>query len=414
VVVLENRRIALVSRSYFPDDPRLLRQASALSAHGADVAVICLRRPGSREPARERIAGVVVRRVGGTRRRGSRLRYLVEYGTFVGATAAMLAREHLRHPFSLVQVANPPDPLVACGLPQRLAGAALVLDIHDLSPELYASKFAKGDEWPLGATALALGERLATHCAHHVIVAGELFRSRLVERGLSASRVTSIPNGPDERLFDPKLRTNPLAEQLVYHGSLFDRYDFALALDALPAIRARRRDVRLDVWGDGPELETLRARGVQEFTSDVVRFHGYAALDEIPSLIANAACGLSTLRSDQFTELAFPTKVAEYAQLGVPVAASRTRALSRVFPDDAIAFYPPGDAGGLARAVIALLERPDLALAQTTRARDVVASLLWSRHSERYVSLISDLVSDRRISTRRAGEEPPERFGRAA
>lgn len=396
VAVLENRRAVLVSRSYFPDDPRLARQVSALRAHGAEVAVICLRRPASREPALEETDGVVVRRLGGTRRRGSRLRYVVEYGTFLGAAAAILAWEHFRRPFSLVQVANPPDPLVVCGLPQRLAGAALVLDIHDLSPELYASKFAKADDWPLGATALAIGERVATSCAHHVIVAGEPFRSRLVERGLSAARVTSIPNGPDERLFDPRLRTGPRPGQLVYHGSLFDRYDVALALDALPAIRARRRDVRLDVWGDGPELETLRARGEQEFPADVVSFHGPAPLDEIPSLIANAACGVSTLRSDRFTELAFPTKVAELAQLGVPVAASRTRALTQVFHDDAIAFYPPGDAAGLARAVVGILEQPQLAAAQASRARDAVTSLLWSRHAGRYVSLVSSLVSPTR------------------
>jgi glycosyltransferase involved in cell wall biosynthesis len=396
VGVLENRRAVLVSRSYFPDDPRLARQVSALCGHGADVAVICLRRPASREPALEKTdGGVVVRRLGGTRHRSSRLHYVVEYGTFLCAAAVILAREHLRRPFSLVQVANPPDPLVLCGLPQRLAGAALVLDIHDLSPELYASKFAKNDSWPLGATALAIAERVATSCAHHVVVAGEPFRSRLVERGLAPARVTSIPNGPDERLFDARLRTTPRTEQLVYHGSLFDRYDVALALEALPAIRMRCGEARLDVWGDGPELETLRARGEQQFPAGVVKFHDYVSLDQIPSFIANAACGLSTLRSDRFTELAFPTKVAEYAQLGVPVAASRTRALTQVFPEDAIAFYPPGDAAGLAGAVVGLLEQPQLAAAQALRARDIVTSLLWSRHAERYVSLVSSLVSDR-------------------
>ena len=371
--------------------------------------VICLRRPESSEPAHEDLDGVVVRRAGGTRRRGSRLRYLVEYGTFIGVAASILALEHLRRPFSLVQVANPPDPLVVCGLPQRLAGAALVLDIHDLSPELYASKFAEPDEWPLGASALVFAERLAASCAHHVIVAGEPFRHRLIERGLSAARVTSIPNGPDERLFHPRIRTARDEGQLVYHGSLFDRYDVGLALDALPAIRNRREDVRLDVWGDGPELEVLRARGEAEFPSGVANFHGYAALDEIPSLIANAACGVSTLRSDRFTELAFPTKVAELAQLGVPVAASRTRALTQVFPEDAIAFYPAGDADGLAGAVIGLLEQPQLAAAQASRAHEAVASILWSRHAERYVSLVSSLVSVRRVNRRRAGAGPPER-----
>lgn len=390
--MLQGRRIALVSRSYFPDDPRLARQAAALVEAGGRVDVVCLRRPGSGERVLEEIDGVVVRRLGGTRARSSRLRYVVEYGTFFLAAAATLAREHARSRFALVQVANPPDALVGCGLPERVGGAGLVLDIHDLSPELYASKFGMG-RYPVGARLLELVERVATRLADHILVAGEPFRERLIERGVAPSAVTSIPNGPDERLFEPRLRRQPENGRLVYHGSLFDRYDVALALDALPSICSRHADVRLDVWGDGPELEPLRRRAEREGLANTVAFHRYAPLRDIPSLVANAACGLSTLRRDCFTELAFPTKVAEYAQLGVPVAASRTPALMRVFSDEALAYYPPGDAKGLADAVVSLLEDPLHAAAQAERARRAVERLLWSRHSGRYLAVVETLVA---------------------
>jgi glycosyltransferase involved in cell wall biosynthesis len=393
--VLEGDRIALVSRSYFPDDPRLARQAAALLGAGASVEVICMRRPNAGESALELVDGVTVRRLGGTRARGSRVRYVIEYGSFFAAAAATLAREHVKRRFGLVQVANPPDALVGCGLLQRLGGARLVLDIHDLSPELYASKFGRGD-YPFGARVLELVERAATRLAHHVFVAGEPFRDRLVERGLSPSRVTSIPNGPDEQLFEPRLRDRLDPGRLVYHGSLFDRYDVALALEAFPRIRSQRSDARLDVWGEGPELEPLRRRAEQTGLQDSVAFHPPAPLRDIPSLVANAACGLSTLRSDCFTELAFPTKVAEYAQLGVPVAASRTLALTRVFPDDAIAYYPPGDAERLAEAVLLLLDDPARAAAQAERAQGAVGRMLWSRHAGRYLEVVEKLLARRR------------------
>jgi glycosyltransferase involved in cell wall biosynthesis len=354
-----------------------------------------MRRPNAGEPAHELIDGVEVRRLGGTRARGSRLRYLVEYGSFFAGAAAILTREHVRRRFALVQVANPPDALVGCGFLQRVGGARLVLDIHDLSPELYASKFGKGD-YPKGARLLELVERAATRLSHHVFVAGEPFRERLIERGLAATRVTSIPNGPDEQLFDPRLRDRLEPGRLVYHGSLFDRYGVALALAALPRIRSKRADTRLDVWGDGPELEPLRRQAEQSGLETTVAFHPPAPLREIPSLVANAACGLSTLRSDCFTELAFPTKVAEYAQLGVPVAASRTLALTRVFPDDAIAYYAPGDAGGLADAVLSLLDDPTRAAAQAEQARRAVGQMLWSKHAGRYLEVVERLLTRRR------------------
>jgi phenylacetate-CoA ligase len=182
----------------------------------------------------------------------------------------------------------------------------------------------------------------------------------------------------------------------VYHGSLFDRYDLALALEALPQIARRRPDVRLDVWGEGPELEPLRLRAEREGLAATVTFRPPAPLREIPSLVADAACGLSTLRSDCFTELAFPTKVAEYAQLGVPVAASRTRALTRVFGEDALAYYAPGDAPGLAGAVLSVLEDPVRAAAQAEEARRAVTQLLWSRHSGRYLAVVDALLARRR------------------
>jgi glycosyltransferase involved in cell wall biosynthesis len=395
-------RVAIVSRSYFPDDQRVLRQAWSLVDAGARVHVIALRRPGCEEPASAVHEGVAVTRLGGTRARAGRLRYLLEYGSFFASAAAALAREHAREPFALVQVANPPDALLGCAASLRLTGTVLVLDIHDLSPELYASKFG-GDGWPLGARVMALMERAATAAADHVLVAGDDFREVLVGRGVAPERVTSVPNGPDERLFHGAVApVDDRPGRLVYHGSLFDRYDVGLVLDALPRIHARHPGAMVDIWGDGPELESLRARA-RTARHGAVRVHGRVPLAAIPGLVAGAACGVSTLRSDRFTELAFPTKVWEYAQLGVPVAASRTRALMRALPADALRSFAPGDAEGLAAAVVGILDDPAAAAAQAARARAATERFAWSRHGPRYASLVLALARDGAVSRRRSG-----------
>jgi glycosyltransferase involved in cell wall biosynthesis len=392
-------RIAFVSRSYYPDDPRLQRQARALLARGASVHVVCLRRPGTDEPGSEVVEGVEVTRLGGTRKRAGKLRYVLEYGTFFAAAGLVLAREHARRRFALVQVANPPDALLFCAAPLHLAGAAVVLDIHDLSPELYASKFGEGGEsWPPGARIMAALERAATRIADHVLIAGEPFREALIARGVPPTHVTSIPNGPDESLFHEGIRDHREPDRLVYHGSLFDRYGFLLAIEALPQIRRVRPNVRLDVWGDGPELPLLKERAAELGLNGAVRFHGVTPLSTIPELVANASCGLSTLRRDCFTDLAFPTKVWEYAQLGVPVAASRTRALAEAVPDDAAAYYEPGDAAGLAAAVLRVLDDPAAADRQAVRARAAAQSYVWSRHAPRYAALILGLAGQRRAA----------------
>jgi glycosyltransferase involved in cell wall biosynthesis len=212
---------------------------------------------------------------------------------------------------------------------------------------------------------------------------------------VAPSHVTSIPNGPDETLFHEGIRARAEPNRLVYHGSLFDRYGFALAIEALPAILAARPQVELDVWGDGPELPMLQARAAELGLNGAVRFHGVTPLATIPELVADAACGLSTLRLDCFTDIAFPTKVWEYAQLGVPVAASRTRALAEAVPEDAAAWYEAGDAAGLADAVLRVLDDPGAADRQAARAREATQRYVWSRHGPRYAALVLGLARRR-------------------
>ena len=56
-------------------------------------------------------------------------------------TAAVLAGRHLRRRYDLVHVHNMPDFLVLAACAPRLMGARVILDIHDVVPELYVSKF---------------------------------------------------------------------------------------------------------------------------------------------------------------------------------------------------------------------------------------------------------------------------------
>ena len=383
-------RVALVTRAY-ADTPRLERMAGALAEHGAEVLVVCLRRD-DHERAVEHDGSLKLVRLRRAKRRGSRLRYAAEYGEFLASALSVVRREAARRPFDLVQVGSPPDVLLACALPARLFGAKLVLDVYDLSPELYASKFAHGRSWPPGSYLLAALERAAVASSCHVLCAGEGFRTALLARGVSPLRVTSIPNSPDERELDSTLRHHVVPGQLAYCGSLFDRYGLATAVQAMPDVADAVPEAHLDVWGEGPDLERLRTLSARLGMDGRVRFLGVAPHRDVPRLISNAACGISTLRSDCFTELAFPAKLFEYATLGVPIAASRTTPVTRVFSEDAVSFFAPEDFRSYASAVIRLLLDPEAARRQAEAARAEAAPWLWSRWKGRYVALVEHLA----------------------
>ena len=145
----------------YPWDERVRREAAALVDAGHSVDVLCLRHDES-EPLTETVDGVVVHRTSFGRSRGNgRMSYLREYGSSFLSFAGRLTRLHAGRPFDVVQVHTLPDALVFATLPVKMAGARVVLDVHDLMPELYASKFDLPQDARL-IRVLARLERLST------------------------------------------------------------------------------------------------------------------------------------------------------------------------------------------------------------------------------------------------------------
>jgi glycosyltransferase involved in cell wall biosynthesis len=77
----------------------------------------------------------------------------------------------------------------------------------------------------------------------------------------------SAPYKNDYRLHAPL--------RLAAAGRLVDRKNFHLAIDAVAALRARGVDVRLDIFGDGPETNRLQGAIDTQQLGDCVRLVGY-------------------------------------------------------------------------------------------------------------------------------------------
>ena len=76
----------------------------------------------------------------------------------------------------------------------------VILDIHDLLPEFYASKFKVNND-SLLFKALVFAERLSARFATHVIVANHLWRDRYVARSSREEKCSVVRNHPDLDIF---------------------------------------------------------------------------------------------------------------------------------------------------------------------------------------------------------------------
>jgi glycosyltransferase involved in cell wall biosynthesis len=330
--------------------------------------------------------------------------YLAEYLAFATRASVALARAHRRARFGLVQVHSLPDFLAFAGLPTKLAGVPLLLDLHEAMPDFFRSRF--GPRLPVLAArgviaALGAQERASIALADAVITVNDALGARLLKRGVPATKLTIVPNSPSLRLFDPAAHpVRRFAEdgtvRLVYAGGLSPTYEVDVAIRALGLVTRARPDLdlQLEVYGrDFGEVPLGRLVADLDLGGRV-RFHGRVALADVPAAIAAADIGLAPTRRTSFTDNSLSTKVFEYAAMGKPVVASDLPLVAATF-GDAVLAYEPGSAEAMAAGLIRLVDDARHRAALVGRARAVVESLAWERVAERYLALVDRLVSGR-------------------
>ncbi len=390
------RPVAMLTHSYYEEDPRVRREAEALVAAGRPVDVYALRRREDR--ATETIDGVRVMRLGVQRHQGAGLRtYLLEYLAFLIRAGFALTVAHPRRHYGLVQVHTLPDFLVFASVPLRFVGVPVILDLHEAMPEFFRSRF-RGRAGRAGHALLRLQERLATRFATAVVTVNDALGDRLLTIGVPASRLAVVPNAPSLARFDPARHpARPFMAdgtlRLAYAGALSPIYELDVVLEAMARLIAHRPQlpVCLDLYGRDFAEVPLHDRAAALGISDRVVFHGRIPIEDVPAAIAGADVGLAPTRRSPFTDFSLSTKAYEYAAMGRPVVASRLPMVERVFGDDVVA-YEPGDADDLAAALLRLVDEPENRERRVHRALARVRGLGWEHEAPKYVALVESLV----------------------
>lgn len=387
----------IVDNSY--PDPRVEREARALVARGHIVDVICAR--SGDQPAREVVDGATVYRLPVRRRRGAGVgSQVLEYSLFTAWAAAKLLLLGRRRRYDVVHVHNVPDFLVAAAIPAKLRGARVVLDLHDLMPEFYASRFG-GSMRSLPVRLVRWQERLSAALADRLITVTRLWRDSLVARGRDPEKVSVVMNLPDEAIYAPRApRVGPAGDvTVIYHGTLTHRYGVDLLVRALAAARSRI-PLRGIIHGRGEIVDDLSALIEELGLSDIVHLSRTPLpAAELAAMIASADIGVVPNRNDIFTDGILPTKLMEYAALGIPAVVARSSATSEYFDEGMVRYVEPGDVQAMADAIVDLALDPEGRCEMASRAQAFTRDHPWSAEAERFVTLIETLASRGRRAT---------------
>jgi glycosyltransferase involved in cell wall biosynthesis len=379
----------VVHGPYPVGEPRVARQVRVAVERGFEVDVLATRRPG--EEARVSVGGAYVLRLPVVHRRGGRpVAVICEYLGFTILATAVIAGKMLGRRYDVVQVHNPPDFLVAAAILPKMMGARVILDIHDLAPEMVKMRFGDRCGAAQAAAMLRVIERKASSLADTVITVHEPYRRELVARGIDEEKLAVVMNAFDERLL-PSRRSRRAREafRVVYHGTLSPPYGVHLLVQALPHVLCRVPEARLEIYGEGDLAPALRAQArALGVGSRVQMSDGYLPHEEVLAAVSGASAGVIPNLATELNRFALSSKLFEYVALGIPVVSAALPTIRDYFSPNEILFFEPGDAGALAAALLDVAAAPEAAAARATAAARRADDYGWAVNAQRYASIL--------------------------
>jgi glycosyltransferase involved in cell wall biosynthesis len=356
-----NRRaLILVENLSVPFDRRVWQECTTLRDAGWTVHVICPQgEKRDTEPEAE-IDGVRIHRYPLRAATGGPAGYLREYGSALWHTARLARKVG---PVDVVHACNPPDLLFLPALWLKRRGARFVFDQHDLVPELYLSRFDRGED--LLYRAVCALERRTYRAADIVLATNESYRDVAVRRGgrrpedvfvvrsaPAIERFQPVPPEPELKRGKPHL--------LCYLGVMGPQDGVDYALRALAKLRDEfgRTDWHAVFVGAGDAFDAMVELSRQLGLSEQVQFTGRIPDADLVRYLSTADVCLSPDPRNPLNDVSTMNKVLEYMAMGRPIVSFDLKE-ARVSAGDAAVYAPANDEAEFAKLITLLLDDPE-------------------------------------------------------
>jgi glycosyltransferase involved in cell wall biosynthesis len=390
------KKICMVAYTPYEADNRVRRYAETLAKRGDLVDVIALSGTDFGEPQKE-INGVTVYRVQHREHNErSKWTYAWRLVRFLMRSSGTLTKLHRRNRYDVIHIHNMPDFLVFAAWYPKLTGAKLILDIHDVVPELFANKFStKLKSVYVGF--LKATEKMSARFVDHVIVSNHLWHKTVTARSVSEQKCSVVINHVDPEMFSRHVRARNDGKFIVlFPGSLQWHQGLDIAIEAFVHFKEKVPNAEFHIYcGAGGDRQDELRRLTQKLSlEDSVKFKGGVALDEMAQVIANADLGVVPKRADSFGNEAYSTKIMEFMSQGVPVVVSRTKIDTFYFEEGVVHFFPSGDSHAMAEAMLDVINNQELRQSLVARGYEYVERNSWDRKKKEYLDLIDSLSAE--------------------
>ena len=341
----------MIAHSIYETDNRVIRYANALAERGDDVEVFALKRDKSLADV-EMVGKVRVNRLQLRSRKDQHGRgaYLFPLLRFWLLSSLKVTWRHLWRPYDAIHVHNVPDFLVFAAWLPRLSGAKVILDIHDMVPEFYASKFHVEPD-ALGVKMLTRVERASAMFSDHVIISNHLWHKAFISRSAHEGKCSVYINRVDSKVFYNRGPTRNDGKLIImFPGGLQWHQGLDIAIKAFAQLTDKLPQAEFHIYGDGNMKNDLIALTKELGLTQKVLFFDPLPAMQIAQVMANADLGVVPKRADSFGNEAYSTKIMEFMSVGVPVVVSSTKIDRFYFNDSVVRFFESGNVDALAQS----------------------------------------------------------------
>ena len=204
--------------------------------------------------------------------------------------------------------------------------------------------------------------------------------TRIVPNIVNLDRFTPVENHLHKRA-----NTGP---HLLVTRNLEPLYDIDTALRVLQQVRKSLPKATMTICGSGPERDRLVALAQRLEIDSAVIFTGRLDNEQIAELYQSADVMVNPSLADNM-----PNSVLEALASGVPVVSTHVGGVPYLVKHEKTALLvPPGDVDAMAKAVIRVLEDPELADQLVTSGLAEIHKYTWPNVREELLSVYSDAL----------------------
>ncbi|WP_416068163.1 glycosyltransferase [Rhizobium sp. ZK1] len=211
-----------------------------------------------------------------------------------------------------------------------------------------------------------------------LIPISDFWRRRLTELGAPSDKIRTIRLGVDCNAFEYKRRVAVPGEttRFITIGRMTEKKGHRYTIEAFKALAERRPDLNicLDVIGDGPDLQEIRAITTGWQSNAKITLHGALAHQDVRAMLDQSHIFVlpSVVAANGDME-GIPVSIMEAMAMGLPVISTRHSGIPELVEDDLSGILvDERDVDALSAAMERLGSEPELQLAMGKAGRAVI------------------------------------------